>query len=134
GVPSRPVRRGRVRLVTTRYLLRCPGEDPCGRVRARWARVPSVGLPRRGCPHSCEEQEEHTRGQREEQTFHLVSLRAVCAPVTVHDTSAGTWTDSSHPGRSIAEPNRPRGLGIRACRIRRPRPGAASTKNPVGVA
>ena len=35
-VRSRAVRRGRVRLVTAWYLLRCPDEDPCGRVRARW--------------------------------------------------------------------------------------------------
>ena len=56
------------------------------------------------------------------------------APVTVRGTGAGTRTDSSQPGRSIDEPNRPRGLGVRASRIRRPRPGAARTKNPMRVA
>ena len=56
------------------------------------------------------------------------------APVTVLDTGAGTRTDSSQPGRSIDEPYRPRGLGSRASRIRRPRPGAARTKKPMNAA
>jgi hypothetical protein len=56
------------------------------------------------------------------------------APVTVLDTGAGTGTDSSQPGRSSGEWYRPRGLGSRASRIRRPRPGAAKTKRPMSVA
>ena len=66
--------------------------------------------------------------------FILSPFELSAAPMTVHDTGAGLRTDSSQPGRSIDEPNRPRGLGIRASRIRRPRPGAARTKNPMRVA
>ena len=116
-------------------LLRCPCGGPCGLAAAGClaGELSRVGS-RRGRPDPCDEQEEDNRGQRDEMTFHLSPFELSVAPVTVQDTGTGTWTDSSQPGRSSGEWDRLRGLGKRASRIRRPRPGAAKAKKPIAVA
>ena len=116
-------------------LWRCPYSGPCVLLAfGPLARVLACRGIRCGRPHSRDEQEEESHGQREESTFHLVSLRAVGVTPRHGGSGVGTTTGSSQPGWSIEERYVPRGLSSRATRSRRPRRGAASMKKAMSAA